>query len=246
MKKILKFTALSVLLLILAINTEAQAQQAERQQNGAFSFGSRVGLAVGYFDIENVCGFDAELTQTLPNCGAGLMRSPGVNLNITLYGNYAFNNFFSVQTELNFMRHDVFGRNPDRASSNRALELNYYGLGIPLLAKANLKIRRTSFVFLLGPHVLIPLGRAEFYYKFYDRVFQQNLSINNSFVFGFTMGLFCRIRVGPGRIVVDLRQTRNFGELNIERVSFFDSLVLSPDASQRRTTTLSLGYEISF
>ncbi|MCL2417515.1 MAG: outer membrane beta-barrel protein [Bacteroidales bacterium] len=192
MKAILKITVLSAFLLSTSMNTGVYAQQSNGEQNGTFSFGSRTGLVVGYFDMENACGFDADLRGIMPHCVTGLVRSPGVDFNITVYGNYAFNNFFSVQTELNFMRHHVFGRARSHGVANYVVELNYYGLGIPLLAKVNLNIRRTSFGFLLGPHVLIPLGRAEFYYRFDGRVFQQNLSVNNTSIFGITMGLFCK------------------------------------------------------
>jgi len=246
MKTILKFTTLTAVLLILA-NIGLYAQQSNVQQNGTFSIGGRVGLAVGYSNRYSQCALYGDLTHDMVQCGGDkAIRNPGVNFNITLYGNYALNNRFSLQTELNFMRYHAHGK-------IALAKLNYYSLDIPLLAKVNLLgSRRFSLGLLAGPHIFVPLGKADFHVTFPGREFQEKLSINNFAVFGFTAGLFCKIKVGRGRIVGDFRFARDFERLKFEGVIMPNQphnrpdIRFTPTVIQRLTQIISLGYELSF
>jgi len=217
------------------------------QQNGVFSFGARVGMGIGFSEPREFMSFANE--QFYAGDIASMTHNSEVNFNVALYGNFAFGNFFSLQTELNFMiyqgydmrlRFSQMGMLPMEWTANA--DLSYFSLDIPLLAKINfLGSRDAQFGLLVGPHASIFLGRAEFWREYGFDGTETYFDIDNSAVFGLTAGLFCRIPVGPGRIVADFRFVHDFDALRATTMlnNRFDIL-------QRNALVLSLGYEISF
>ncbi|MCL2413098.1 MAG: PorT family protein [Bacteroidales bacterium] len=238
------------------IGTTVQ-QNGISQENRAFSFGARAGLGFGFSEPREFRGFANEMFYPT-NEITHLTRARGseTNFNLALYGNFAFNRHFSLQAELSFMMYQGYDMritftNPfifpglpplippiPRYSINA--DLSYFSLDIPLLAKVDLLgSDRASFGFFAGPHVSIPLGRAEFWRDYFGEI-EDYFSIDNSAVFGLTAGLFCRIPVGPGQIVGDFRFVTDFQSLKAQGITQrFDVL-------QRRAFVLSLGYQISF
>jgi len=250
MKTFLKFTVLSVVLLMLAINAEAQTQQTERQQNGTFSLGARVGISTGLTESRDSWNFwrhihnrywhdNVVISLAAPENGTEFGRA---SISVTLYGNFAFNNNLSLQTEVSFMRHHIYH------SSRRFLgntRLSYRSFDIPLLVKADLfSSSSSSFGFLAGPHILVPIRNVEFYSRRSEdsRVFEEEFSIDNFTVFGLTVGLFSKIPVGPGRIVGDFRFIHDFRSIRIPLEVTYSLGVLP----HRRALVFSLGYQLSF
>jgi len=232
---------------------------------GTFSAGARIGMGIGlsepkqFMDFANQEFYGGRITN--------MTHNSELNFNVALYGNFAFNNFLSLQAELNFMIYQGYdmrltmsteglssplgsqpplpGPIPNQLTFNA--DLSYFSLDIPLLAKVNFlggSPNGASFGLLAGPHVSLFLGRAEFWE---ERAFgiggerDTPINIDNSAVFGITAGLFCSIPVGPGRIVADFRFVRDFSSLQAttELGNQFDIL-------QRSAVVLSLGYQISF
>lgn len=222
------------------------------EQNGNFSFGIRAGLGIGLSEPRQFRDFANEMFYPPTMGGFGnITHSSEVNFNIALYGNFAFNNIFSLQAELNFMLYQgydmriahyptplpapVFQR-PVNA------DLSYYSLDIPLLAKVNfLGSRSASFGLLVGPHMSIPLGKAEFWREVGGSEIEDKFPIDNSVIFGLTAGLFGRIPVGPGRIVADWRFVHDFGGLKATTMLGNQFEIL-----RRNAVVISLGYEITF
>ena len=244
MKTIFKITALSATLL-MSINVDLYAQQSNEQQNRTFSIGSRIGglacgavlnkysyTLVGYMIVDG----PIEISWIT----SGYSRLPQVAPNIALYGGFALSNRFSLQAELNFMQYLLYCKTGRRIFSQEHVHvrLGYNSLDVPLLAKVNLLgSKRSSFGLLAGPQISIPLGKAMYYEELGDRKTEDKLTIDNLSVFGFTTGLFCKLPVGPGRIVGDLRFVHDFG--NIKAATKF---LITP----RRVLIFSLGYELSF
>ena len=215
------------------------------QQNSAFSVGARAGLGVGFSDARDFMGFVQQ--EFYPDV-TGITPRAQANFNIALYGNYAFNNFFSLQPELNFMIYQGYDMDLRRTDfmplppAPRSIysDLSYSSLDIPLLVKINfLGSNSASFGVLVGPHVSLPLGRAEFWRQYAMEV-EDYFRIDNSAIFGLTAGVFCRIPLGVGQLVGDLRFVYDFDSLKASTTTGrFDIL-------QRRALVLSVGYEISF
>ncbi|MCL2413919.1 MAG: PorT family protein [Bacteroidales bacterium] len=238
MKKIITTT------LVIALSLGVFAQQNQR-----FSFGARVGLGIGlsqpkyFMDFANQMPFFPDHTIT------NFAHHSEVNFNIALYGNFAFGNYFSLQPELNFMlyqgydmRMTIFSNTTFALPTTFNADLSYYSLDIPLLAKVDfLGSRSASFGLLAGPHLSIPLGRAEFYREIWGAEIEDYFPIDNFAVFGLTAGLFCRIPVGPGRIVGDFRFIHDFQSLKATTVANNQFEIL-----RRSALIFSLGYEISF
>jgi len=251
MKTFLKTAVLSAVLLILTMSTDVQAQQAERQQTGTFSLGARVGIVTGLTESRDSWIFwkyIAGLHCPWDGCGYSF-AAPGngtefgrASISVTLYGNLAFNNNLSLQTEVSFMRHHIYH------SSRRFLgntRLSYRSFDIPLLVKADLLSSSSfSFGFLAGPHILAPIRNVEFYSKRTEggRVFEDEFSIDNFTVFGLTVGLFSKIPIGPGRIVGDFRFIHDFRSIRIPLEVTYRLGVLP----HRRALVFSLGYQLSF
>jgi hypothetical protein len=229
MKKILIVT----LVLLMAV-TSLHAQQA-----GQFSLGGRLGLGVGLNDPLN---FESYARQAFYPDLASISHTPCMQFNIALYGNYAFSNMLSIQTELNFMLYQGYDLSLscfDSARSREA-EVSYNSLDIPLLIKVNFLNDPSRFGILAGPHVSIPLGRAEFYREigFFER--EDKFRIDTFATYGLTAGIFGGHQVGPGRIVGDLRFIFDFSAVEtIEAGTAYKFM-------ERRALTISLGYEMSF
>jgi len=251
----MKKTILTTLAIALTLGVFAQENGTNQ---GAFGFGARIGMGVGLSDPKQFMDFANE--EFYWNSIVGMTHNSEVNFNIALYGNFAFNNFLSLQAELNFMIYqgydmrmtidtDMFSPfglgpglpNPAHRSFNA--DLSYFSLDIPVLAKVNFlggSPNGAAFGLLVGPHASIFLGRAEFW-RDYGRENEDEFNIDNSAVFGLTAGLFCSIPVGPGRIVADFRFVRDFDSLKARTTAGnrFDIL-------QRSAIVFSLGYQISF
>jgi len=226
-------------LVVVALMFSAMNIGLYAQGNGVFSIGARAGLGVGFSDARDFMGFVQQ--EFYPDV-TGVTPRAQANFNIALYGNYAFNDFFSLQPELNFMVYQGYDMDMNRPSFQRPIyaDLSYSSLDIPLLAKVNfLGSNRSSFGILVGPHASIPLGRAEFWRQ-YEREVEDYFTIDNSAIFGLTAGVFCRIPLGVGQLVGDLRFVYDFDSLKASTTTGrFDVL-------QRRALVLSVGYEISF
>ncbi|MCL2414428.1 MAG: PorT family protein [Bacteroidales bacterium] len=219
-----------------------------QENNGAFSFGARVGMGIGLSEPREFRHFAGQMPFN-PPAGAisNITHNSEVNFNIALYGNFAFGNHFSLQPELNFMIYQGYDMRMNFYAFGTGTpppvnaDLTYNSLDIPLLAKINfLGSRNASFGLLVGPHMSIPLGRAEFWREIDGREFEDKFDIDNSVVFGLTAGLFCRIPVGPGRIVADFRFVHDFE--GIKAFGIRDRY----EVLRRNALVLSLGYEISF
>jgi hypothetical protein len=206
------------------------------QQPGQFSAGGRLGLGAGF--NESLDFYD--LAQTFYPDLVSVSERPCLQFNIALYGNYTFTNRVSLQTELNFMLYqgyDLIMSFPDGLSRNA--EVSYYSLDIPLLIKINFLNSSSAFGVLAGPHISIPLGRAEFYRE-YSFEIEDKLIIDSFATFGLTTGVFYGHQVGPGRIVGDIRYIFDFDSLkSLENGITYEIM-------KRRALTFSVGYEISF
>jgi hypothetical protein len=228
MKKILIVT----LVFLMAV-TSIHAQQA-----GQFSLGGRVGLGAGLNDPLN---FEAYARQEFYPDLDSVSHKPCLQFNIVLYGNYAFSNMLSIQTELNFMLYQGYDLSLSFTGNERSreAEVSYNSLDIPLLVKINFFHDPSRFGILAGPHVSIPLGRAEFYREYHGEK-EDKFSIDTFATYGLTAGLFGGYQVGPGRIVGDLRFIFDF--------SAVETIVAGTTYKfmERKAITMSLGYEISF
>jgi len=224
------------------------------QENGTFSLGARVGMGIGLSDPKQFLNFANERFYPAGTIES-MTHNSEVNFNVALYGNFAFNNFLSLQAELNFMIYQGYDmqmtlREPMASPgfpipfNSFNADLSYSSLDIPLLAKVNFlggSSNGASFGLLAGPHVSLFLGRAEFWREYGFDGTETYFDIDNSAVFGITAGLFCRIPAGPGRIVADFRFVRDFDSLKARTTAGNRFNIL-----ERSAVVLSLGYQITF
>jgi len=259
MKKIISTT------LAIALMLGVFAQENGATNQGTFSAGARIGIGIGLSEPKQFMNFANE--EFYLGRIVGMTHNSEVNFNIALYGNFAFNNFLSLQAELNFMLYQGYDMRmtinteglapsprgfdpglPNPAHRSFNADLSYFSLDIPLLAKVNLlggSQNNASFGFLVGPHVSLFLGRAEFWEENAFGVGGERdtyFDIDNSAVFGLTAGLFCSIPVGPGRVVADFRFVRDFDALKARTTTTNNRF----DILQRSAIVFSLGYQISF
>ena len=203
-------------------------------QAGQFTVGGRIGGVLGFSesftDIENL------LRPYFSNQDARISVEPELNFTFALYGNYAITSRLSVQAELNFMFSQGYElAAPRQQRGSYSFDIGYNSVDIPLLLRFNFLRSRSMFGIMAGPHISIPIGRLEIYDNREESYFDE-LSIDSSFTFGLTAGLFGGFRAGPGRVVGDLRFIFDFDSLQADGMDFV----------RRRAVALSVGYEISF
>ena len=211
------------------------------QQTGQFSFGGRLGGAVGF---NNPGTFDNAVRDhfgSLLSRSHSVVDEPELNFNFAIYFNYAITSRLSAQAELNFMINQGYELILSAPSQRSILiDVNYHSLDIPLLLRYSLIDAPVIFGIQAGPHISIPLGRLEVYEDRDGAAFNERFGIDTSAAFGITAGLFAGFNAGPGRVVGDLRFIFDFNSLDATafgtRVEFIN----------RRALAATIGYEISF
>jgi len=233
-------------ILILACVFSVIAANLHAQTAGQFSIGARFGAAMGF---NNPSGFQDEM-RTWPGAGVqnfnDFVDQPSVNFNFTGTVNYAITNWFSLQVELNFMvsqGYDLIFSHPTSGQTSILLDVDYHSIDIPLLFRLNLfgiTGSPNAFGIQAGPHISIPIGRAEIYDDTRGG-YLGRFEISTAATFGFTAGIFAGIPLGPGRVVGDLRF---IFDTNAVEMNFFDNRDVR--FMERRALLFTVGYEISF
>jgi len=207
-----KMVVVAMILLVTAAGIHAQ-------QAGEWTIGGRLGGAMGLHNSGDV---------DMP----GIVIDTRFNFNFALYANYAFSDMVSFQPEFNFMINQGYQiRFP---SSPLTMDITYSSLDIPLLLRISLLRPAALWGFLLGPHLSIPLGSAEFSYVDGSSA---DIDIDTSITFGVTAGIFGARQAGPGRLIVDMRFIFDFN--GVEDAA-------GDEFIRRRALVATIGYEISF
>jgi len=208
----------------------AGAAALSAQQAGQWTAGARLGAAFGFND-------SMDMGNDFDEPGHFVSDEMLVNFNIAVYGAYAFTDRISVQAELNFMINQGYTKRVVYEDVvERLTEVTYSSVDIPILLRFNFLNSPSAFGILAGPHISIPLGRAQI---IIDGTIEQ-VEIDSSATFGITAGLFGGVRLGPGRIMGDLRFIFDFN--SSEERQMEESLAFM----RRRALLFTLGYEISF
>ncbi|MDR0513522.1 MAG: PorT family protein [Treponema sp.] len=234
-------------ILILACVFSVISANLHAQTAGQFSIGARFGAAMGF---NNPSGFQNEMRTWL---GAGVQNfndfvdQPSVNFNFAGTVNYAVTNWFSLQVELNFMVSQGYDLSfsptafaPGQRS--RELDVDYHSIDIPLLFRLNLfgiTGSPNAFGIQAGPHISIPIGRADIYDDTHDG-YLGRFEISTAVTFGFTAGIFAGIPLGPGQVVGDLRF---IFDTNAVELNFYHGGNVR--FMERRALLFTVGYEIS-
>jgi hypothetical protein len=123
----------------------------------------------------------------------------------SVYGAYAFNNYFRVQAGINLALNNGY-------SGDNYFDLKYTSLDIPLIPY--LLFNPISNILLrvgAGPYVSIPLTDIEYEYR------NEKYPITNTFIIGIIGGFGAGYRIGKGNLFLDVRYQLDLSPTSWER-----------------------------
>ena len=189
---------------------------------GEIDFGSRIGL---------MFGLHGESSTFSKNYGLADRRL--VNFNLVFFGSYTVIPHLTLQGEFNIM-------------INQGMEWKYPGgkdkivftsIDIPVLAKYAFLEDPFIIGAEAGIHFSIPMGTLN-YIQSTGSITKISEHDTKGINFGISLGAFGEYRLGPGRIVADMRFIFDFTRLQAK----FNNLGGNIDILTRRGFNISVGY----